>query len=196
MIGPRSAGARLAFALAGVAASPVALAAQERVEEAGGNPIFSLNPGLIIWTWILFGLTLLVLWKWVFPAISGGLEERHAKIQASIDEAHRARDDAKSLLAEQKETLERVRSEAQSMIEKARAAAEGAGKEILAEAKVQQEALLENARREIGHERDRLREDLRREAVDVSIAAAERLIRARLDGEENRRLVEELVSEL
>lgn len=181
---------------AAAAASPALLLAQEHAEEAGGNPLFAVNPGLIIWTWVLFGFTLLILWRWVFPAISGGLEERHAKIQASIDEAHRARDDAKALLAEQKETLEKARAQAQETIEKARAVAEGARKEILAEAKEQQEALLEDARREMGHERERLREDLRREVVEVSIAVAERLIRVRLDGEENRRLVEELVGEI
>jgi F-type H+-transporting ATPase subunit b len=185
-----------AIVLGALAAGPAVLAAQEHAEEAGGNPLFAVNPGLIIWTWVLFGLTLLILWRWVFPAISGGLEERHAKIQSSIDEAHRARDEAKALLAEQKKTLDEARAEAHATIEKARAAAEGTRKEILAEAKEQQEVLLENARREMDHERQRLREDLRREAVEVSIAAAERLIRARLDGDENRRLVEEFIGEL
>lgn len=192
----RSRGIALLVGLAAVATSPAALLAQEHAEEASGSPIFSINPGLILWTWVLFLLTLGILaWK-VFPAISGGLEARHAKIQASIDEAHQARDDAKAFLAEQKATLEKARAEAQEMIEKARAAAEGTRKEILAEAKVQQASLLDDARREIEQERDRLREDVRREAVEVSIAAAERLMRARLDGEENRRLVQELLTEL
>jgi len=192
----RSRGTAVVLGFAALAASPAFLRAQEHAGEASGNPIFTINPGLIIWTWILFLLTLGILaWK-VFPAISGGLEARHAKIQASIDEAHQAREDAKSFLAEQKATLENARAEAQAMIERARAAAEGTRKEILAEAKEQQEALLADARREIDHERDRLREDLRKEAVEVSIAAAERLVRARLDSEENRRLVQELISEL
>lgn len=172
------------------------VSAQEHVEEAGGSAIFAVNPGLIIWTWILFLLTLGILaWK-VFPAISGGLEERHRKIQESIDEALKAREDAKAMIAEQQSALEAARQEALGMLEQARSAAEGTKKEILAEAKEQQEALLADARREIDQERDRLREDIRREAVQISLAAAERLIRAKLDGEENRRLVEELVAEI
>ena len=186
----------LSLGLAALAASPVVALAQEHVEEAGGNPIFSVNPGLVIWTWVLFLLTLGILaWK-VFPAISGGLEARHQNIQASIDEAHKARDEAKALLAQQQAELDQARRESQEMIERARSAAEGLRKEILAEAKVQQEGLLADARAEIGRERDRLREDLRRETVEVSIAVAERLIRTRLDAEDNRRLVEELVGEL
>lgn len=177
-----------------IAASPAVLRAQEQA--ATENPIFTVNIGLIFWTWFLFLLTLGILaWK-VFPAISGGLEERHQKIQASIDEAHQAREEAKATLAEQRKTLDEARRDSQEMIEKARAAAEGTKKEILAEAKEQQQALLADARTTMDQERDRLREDLRRETVEIALAAAERLMRAKLDVEENRRLVEELVADL
>ena len=186
----------LALGFAALAASPLVLRAQEHAEEAGGSQIFAVNPGLVIWTWVLFLLTLGILaWK-VFPAISGGLEERHRKIQESIDEALQAREDAKAMIAEQQRALETARQEAQGLLEQAKAAAEGTRREILAEAKEQQESLLADARREIDQERDRLREDVRRDAVEVSLAAAERLMRTRLDDAENRRLVEELVGEL
>ncbi len=181
--------AAAAFVLIG--ASPVALLAQE-----GGSALFSVNLGLVIWTWILFLLTLGILaWK-VFPFISGGLEERQQKIQDAIDEARRARDEAQKMRQEQQAALERSRREAQELVEKARAAGDGLKKEILAEAKVQQAAMLADARRELEAERQQLREDVRREAVEISLAAAERLIRARLDSDENRRLVGEYVSEL
>lgn len=175
---------------------PVALAAQEHAEEAGGSGIFSLNVGLIFWTWILFLLTLFILsWK-VFPAISGGLEERHAKIQGAIDEARLAREEAEALRAEQRAALDAARAQAQETVEKARAAAEGLKKELLAEAREQQAALLADARRDIELERDQLREDIRKEAVDIALSAAERLLRTRLDAEENRRLVSQYVSDI
>jgi F-type H+-transporting ATPase subunit b len=175
-----------------LAATPSVLFAQEE----GGPAIISLNLGLVIWTWVLFLLTLGILaWK-VFPFIAGGLEERQRKIQESIDEARRSRDEARALLDDQNQALEAARREAQDLIEKSRSTAESLKKEILAEAKEQQSALLVDARRELEMERDQLREDLRREAVEISLSAAERLIRARLDADENRRLVEEYVSEL
>ena len=186
---------RIGLATIWLAATPLALVAQEHSEEASGG-IFSLNLGLVVWTWILFLATLGVLvWK-VFPAISGGLEERHQKIQGAIDEAHKAREDAEALRAEREAALAAARRDAQEVVEKARAAAEGLRKEILAEAKAQQVALLEDARREIGRERDQLREDIRKEAVDIALAASERLMRTRLDAEENRRLVTQFVSDL
>ncbi len=173
-----------------------ALWGQEHVEEAAGGGIFTINVGLIFWTWILFLITLGILaWK-VFPAISGGLEDRHAKIQAAIDDAKKARVDAEAMRAEHQAALDTARRESQDMIETARGAAEGLKKEILAEAKVQQVAILEDAKREIGVERDKLREDIRKEAVDIALAASERLLRTRLDADENRRLIGEYVSEI
>ncbi len=192
---------RAAFAAGvGVALSlshPVVARAQELVAEEGGRGgIFSVEPGLLVWTWFLFLLTLGILaWK-VFPAISGGLEERNRKIQSAIDEARAAREEAQRLRAEREKALETARGEAQAMIDKARAAAEGVRKELLAETRHQQEALLSDARREIDQERQKLREEIRRDAVEISLAAAERLIRKRLDAEDNRRLVGEYLSEL
>ena len=171
-------------------AAPVKLAAQT---ETG---IFSLNLGLFVWTIALFVLTLLVLAKWVFPLIAGGLEQRHEKIQGAIDDALSARDEAKGLLSQQEAALEAARSEAREMLENARQHADGLRKEILEEARAQQAQMLDDARREIGQERDRLREEIRRDAVDLALAASERLIRARLDAEENRRLVHDFVSDI
>ena len=171
-------------------AAPAKLAAQA---ETG---IFSLNLGLVVWTWILFVVTLLVLAKWVFPLIAGGLEQRHAKIQGAIDDALSARDEAKGLLSQQEASLEAARSEAREMLENARQHADGLRKEMLEEARAQQAQMLDDACREIGHERDLLREEIRRDAVDLALAASERLIRARLDAEENRRLVHEFVSDV
>jgi len=188
---------RSALAASALLALPGLARAQEHAGEAvGGGGIFSLNLGLVLWTWILFLVTLgILVWK-VFPAISGGLEERHRKIQGAIDEARAAREEAQALRVEQQKALEAARDEAQAMIEKARAAAENVKKELLAEAKRGQEALLADAHREIEQERLKLREEIRRDAVDISLAAAERLIRKRLDADENRRLVEQFLSEL
>lgn len=183
--------------LAGLAllASPVALVALQE-GEGGGSPLFSINLGLAIWTWVLFLLTLAVLaWK-VFPYIAGGLEERNRKIQEAIDEARRSRTSAEELRDEQRALLDAARREAQELVDKGRQTGDALRKEIVREARSQQEGILEEARREIRVERDQLLEEVRREAVEVSIAAAERLLRKRLDGEENKRLVREYLSEL
>lgn len=182
-----------AAAAAGLAlgATPAALAAAQQ-----GSGIFSVDVGLILWTWVLFLLTLGVLaWK-VFPWIAGGLEERRRKIQGAIDEAQREREEAQRLVEERKAELEEAQREVRELIDEGREAGERLREEILREAREEQEEMMERARRELGREREKLRDELRREAIEVSIAAAERLIRSRLDDEENRDLVREYLSEI
>lgn len=174
-------------------AVPLVLGAQE---EGGPSAIFSINVGLVIWTWVLFLLTLGVLaWK-VFPYIAGGLEERQRRIQEAIDEARRHREEAKRHREEQRRELEAARRQAQGLLEEARQAGERLREEILAEARREHEQILDRARRELERQREELSEELRREVVEISLAAAERLLRTRLDSEENRRLVREYVKEV
>lgn len=164
-------------------------------EEAGGA-IFSLNIGLVIWTWVLFLLTLGILaWK-VFPLIAGGLEERQQKIQQAIDTAREDREEARRLVEEQTRELARARNEAQHLLDETREAAGRLRQELVGAAEAEKSDILERARREMDRERQRVLEQLREETVDISIAAAERLIKARLDSEGDRRLVREYLGSL
>lgn len=170
---------------------PSALPAAE-----GNSGIFSVNLGLVVWTWVLFLLTLLVLvWK-VFPAIARGLEARHDQIQGAIESARKEREEARHLLEEHRTRLEEARREAQDFLHEGRVAGERLREEILAGAREEHERLLERARSEIASERKEMMELLRRETVDLSLAAAEHLIRERLDDEKSRRLVQDYVAEM
>ena len=165
-------------------------------EEAGGGAIFSLNFGLMIWTWVLFLLTLGILaWK-VFPLISGGLEERQRKIQEAIDSAREDREEARRLVEEQTRELQIARQEAQGLLDETRDAAGRLRQELVADAETEKAQILERARREMDRERERVLARLRAETVDISLAAAERLIKARLDSEDNRRLVQDYIESL
>ncbi len=166
------------------------------VQEAGSGAIFSLNFGLVIWTWVLFLLTLGILaWK-VFPLISGGLEERQRKIQGAIDSAREDREEARRLVEEQTRELQLARQEAQGLLDETREAAGRLRQELVTDAEAEKAQILERARREMDRERERVLEQLRKETVEISLAAAERLIKARLDTEGNRSLVRDYIERL
>jgi len=166
------------------------------VAQEAGSAIFSLNIGLLIWTWVLFLLTLgILVWK-VFPLIAGGLEERQRKIQEAIDTAREDREEARRLVEEQTRELSRARQEAQRLLDETREAAGRLRQELVAGAEAEKVDILERARREMDRERQRVLEQLREETVDISLAAAERLIKARLDSESDRRLVREYIGSL
>ena len=164
-------------------------------EEAGGG-IFSLNFGLMIWTWVLFLLTLGILaWK-VFPLIAGGLEERQRKIQEAIDTARVDREEARRLVEEQTRELSRAHKEAQHLLDETREAAGRLRQELVADAEADKAEILERARREMDQERERVLDQLREETVEISLAAAERLIKTRMDSADNRRLVRDYINHL
>jgi F-type H+-transporting ATPase subunit b len=160
----------------------------------GGSGIFSLNPGLMIWTWALFLLTLGVLsWK-AFPAIASGLEQRQSRIQGAIDSARADREEARRLLDEHQRQLDEARREARDILAQGREAGERLREDILAEARREHEELLDKARREMEREREDMLATVRQESVDLALAAAEKLVRERLDDEGNRRLVREYMA--
>jgi F-type H+-transporting ATPase subunit b len=168
---------------------------QEPGGEQGFTP-FSINSGLIFWTILVFGLLLVVLWRLGWPALLKSVEDRERRIQQQLDEAERARAEATRLLEEHKRTIAAARNEAQELVAKARAVAENERQTLLAKAREEYEQLLARARKEIGAEKEKAILELRREAVDLSIAAASRLIAQNLDSEANRRLALEYLASL
>src|SRR5256885_3228134 len=165
------------------------------VQEGEFTP-FSINTGLIFWTIIVFGILLALLWKLGWPALLKAGGERERGTQQRREEGEGARAEAARLLEEHKRTMAAARAEAQELIAQARAVAEKERASLLAQAREQYEQLLDRARKEIESEKEKAILELRREAVDLSIAAASKLIEANLDSDANRRLVTEYLASL
>ena len=157
---------------------------------------FDINAGLIIWTLVVFGILLVLLWRFAWPTIVKAVEEREQRIAKQLADAERANADAQRLLEEHKAAIAMARTEAQDIIAKGKTVAQKEREVLLAKAHEEQEQLLERARREIAAERDKAIVALRREAVDLSIAAATKLVEANLDSDANRRLVTEYLAGL
>lgn len=174
----------------------VLLLLQEAAHEAGGGGPFSINPGLIIWTLVVFGILMVLLWRLAWPAILKSVEEREQRIQKQLADAARANAEAQRLLEEHKKTIAGARSEAQEMIAKGKAVAQKERELLLAKAREEYEALLARARKDIDAEKEKAIVALRREAVELSIAAAAKVIDANLDTEANRRLVTDYLAGL
>ena len=76
--------------------------------------------GLMIWTFITFGIAVLILWKFAFGPLQRVIDERRARIQESMDAAEETRAEAQRLLDEYKQTLAQVRGEAEEILERSR----------------------------------------------------------------------------
>ena len=166
-------------------------------EESGGGS-FLVKPGigLMIWTLLAFGITLYVLSKLAFPKISEQLDKRQRAIEDSIDTAERTKVEADEILAEYRQRLQEARAQAEEIVARARKAADQHQEESLQSARVQREELMEQTRRDIESETRRAIQEIRNEVADLTVLATEKVTRKTLTEDDQRRLVEEALSEL
>jgi F-type H+-transporting ATPase subunit b len=161
-----------------------------------GNFLVTPDWGVMIWTLIAFGLTLWILYKLAFPRIGEALDKRQHAIEESIDAAERTKLEADKLLAEYRERLGEARTQADEIVQRARKAAESTQNEALEKARLQREELMEQTRRDIESETRRAIAEIRSEVADLTVLATEKVTRKTLDEADQRRLVEEALSEL
>jgi F-type H+-transporting ATPase subunit b len=156
---------------------------------AGPTSPFEVNFGLFFWTWIVFLILLFVLWKFAWPGILKATTEREEKIRNQLAEAEKINADAKASLAAGQKLQTDARNEAQALLAEARAAVDKERASAAEKIKADQDALVERARRDIASERDKALADLRREAVDLALGAASKVIGKRLDSDADKQLV-------
>ena len=156
----------------------------------GGGGLYDINTGLSTWTLIVFGVLLFLLGKFAWAPILGAVEAREAGIQSAIDEAKRQNVEAARLLAEHQEQLGDARRQASELIAEGKTAGEALRREIEEKARVEGQAIVERARVEIERERDAALDALRRESVDLALAAASHLMNESFDQAKDRALVE------
>jgi F-type H+-transporting ATPase subunit b len=156
--------------------------------------LLSPNTGVMFWTLIIFVALLIILSRFAFKPLTRAVEERERKLSELLESAQKDRDDAARLLAEQQKALDASRADAQRVIAEGRTTAEKLRNEMLEQTKHQQQELLVRARTEIDNERKRAIADLRREAVDLALAGASKVIERNLDDQTNRKLVESFLA--
>jgi F-type H+-transporting ATPase subunit b len=169
---------------------------QEHAAEGAEPNVFALAGNVSFWTVVIFLLLLAVLAKFAFPPILGYAAAREKRIQDSLDEARKQREEAAALLAQQRQELQVAKQESAQMLVDARQAAERVKQELLARTRVEQEEMLARVKQEIVAERQREFEAMRREAVDLALAAASKLIEQRLDADSDRKLVTDYLNRL
>jgi F-type H+-transporting ATPase subunit b len=178
-------------------ANIVVLAATEGgTEDSGGSFLVSPGLGLMIWTLIAFGISMLILQRYAFPRISEALEKRARAIQDSVDYAEKQRAEADKILEEYRARLKEAREQAEDILVRSRKAAESFEQESKERARQEHQEAMERTRREIEAETRRALEEIRKEVANLTIVATEKVARKSLDGDDQKRLVEEALAEV
>ena len=172
----------------------VALAATPALAEPANTDLLDANYGVMAWVLIVFIGLFVILKVFAYGPILKSVEAREQALEDAINAAKRDREEAAKLLAEHRANLEASRGEAQKIIADARIAAERVRAELVEQAHAEQASMLARARQEIESEKTRAIAELRREAVDLAIAGASKVIEKNLDQDANRKLVESFLA--
>lgn len=166
--------------------------------EEGGHKggLLDIDPGLIIWTLITFGLLLVLLGKFAWKPIIKTLQEREEKIRHSLEEAEKARRDAEGLIAKNNEVLAQAEREAQDIARKAKETAEKLKNEIAEQAKIEAAKLLLTAKKEIANEKNSALAFLKNEVAGMAVQAAGKIIGANLDADKHKKLVDDFIKDM
>src|ERR1700676_3202218 len=156
------------------------------IASASRSFLITPNVGLMVWTIVVFAISLFILSRAVFPRIGEALDKRAKSIDGEIDAAQELRQEADKILAEYRERLKEARAQSEEILQRGRQTAEahehearGAGRELLAEA-------AKRAEREIEAATQRAIGDLRKEVADLTVMATEKVTRKPLDADDQR----------
>ena len=150
----------------------------------------------MIWTLLVFGITMWVLSKVAFPRIQEALDKRAKMIAESIEAAERSKQESEKLIAEYRARLKEAREQADDIVARARKAAETSKAQAAEEGKEKREELLAAARRDIEAETRRSLERIRREVADLTVLTTEKVARKSLDSADHKKLVDEALAEV
>jgi len=160
------------------------------------NPLVQLDPGLYLWTITTFVVLVLLLRRFAWKPLMAALERRERQIAGAVEDANRARAALERAEQDGSQLLVQARREADALLTRARADSERLRGEIHQKAVEEAAGIVRNGERRIQQETAKAIQELRREAVDLSIAIASKLLRHNLKKEDNEHLIKDIVERL
>ena len=160
------------------------------------NPLVQPDPGLFIWTILTFLVLVGLLAKFAWTPLLRALESRQASIRKSLDDAAQAKVELERLHEQSVQIIREARLEAESIVVKSRGDAERVRAEMKEKARAEADAIVKNAERQIQLETTRALQQIRTEAVDLSVMIASKIIQRNLTKEDNERLIEEALKQV
>jgi F-type H+-transporting ATPase subunit b len=160
------------------------------------NPLVQTDPGLFIWTIVTFLVLLALLAKFAWRPLLEALDTRQNAIRKSLDDAQQARQELERLNAESTQIIARSRQEADAIITQSRSDGDRLREEIRQKARAEADLIVKNAERQIQLETSRALQQIRHEAVELSVMIASKIIQRNLTREDNERLIDEALRQV
>jgi F-type H+-transporting ATPase subunit b len=168
----------------------------QEAEGDSGNALIDVVPGLMIWTIVTFAIVFFVLRRVAFGRIQGLIDQRRDRIREALDEADKAREEARNLREEVREEREEAKAERERILDDTRRQAQRQFQQAREQAEQDLKERLDKNREEIDAENVKLREQIRRDVVELTLLASEKVTGKVLDEDDQRRLIDETIEEV
>jgi F-type H+-transporting ATPase subunit b len=160
------------------------------------NPLVQPDPGLYIWTIVTFLVLVAALARFAWRPLLEALERRTDSIRKSLDDARQAKQELERLQTESQRILAEARAQADSILSETRSDAARLRDELRQKAQAEAQGIVKNAERQIAQETARALQQIRGEAVDISLAIASKLLQRHVSKEDNERLIEDTFKQI
>ncbi len=160
------------------------------------NPLIEVRLGLMVWTIVCFGITFFVLRRYAFGFIQKAIDERRERIHRSIEEAEKARTEARRLLEEHRALIGQARGQAEQILSEARKVAESMARRVKEETEADRQRRLEETKRQIEAETQRALEQIRTEVAELTLIATTKVTGKVLEDADHKRLIDEAIRDL
>lgn len=160
------------------------------------NPLVQPDPGLFIWTIVTFLVLLALLAKFAWRPLLDALERRQQAIAKAINDAERARTELEQAHHEAAKVIAAARADAEAVIVSARTAAERLSEDLRRKAQDDAQAILRRAERDLQIETGRAIEQVRREAVDLSVAIASKIVRRTISKDDHAAIIQDAIEQI
>lgn len=164
-------------------------------EEDEGS-LIDVVPGLMVWTVVTFLIVLWVLRRFAFGRIQGLIDQRRDRIREALDEADKARSEARELREQVARERQEAKADREQILDESRRQAQRQFEQAREQADADLKARLEKNREELEAENARLREQIRRDVVELTLLASEKVTGKVLDADDQRRLIDETIDEV
>ncbi|NLE02580.1 MAG: F0F1 ATP synthase subunit B [Fibrobacter sp.] len=158
--------------------------------------LFSINPGLSIWTWVVFVLLFLILRKYAWTPLMESTKAREKLLSDTVENARKTKEELERIAERQKSMLQEAEAQAQKIVADGRKAAESIAQNIVEQARKDAQATLDETREKMAVEKELAIQEIKNQAVDLIIRTSEKLIEKSLDDEAHRKIVDKHLDEL
>jgi len=160
------------------------------------NPLVQPDPGLYIWTIVTFLVLVGLLAKFAWRPLLAALDARQEAIRRSLDDVRQAKQDLEKVHAESAKILAQARAEADAIMSTTRTDVNQFREEMRQKARTEAEGIVKNAERQIELETARALQQIRHEAVDISVNIASKLLQRNVSKDDNARLIEDTFKQI